>query len=394
VELLENGEALFPRALHAIETARHEVLLETFILDEDDVGRAFLDALIGAGRRGVRVELTIDAWGSVQLRAAYLEALAGGGVCVHRYGAVPRWRQRIAWFRRNHRKLMVVDGRVAYVGGINLVDSQMVSRGAADAKQDYAVEVRGPLVQDIRAAALAMVRAGHPITSVSVPPPSPEPDGIRAAFLTRNNGRRSTSIEREYRAALAGARKRVVIANPYFFPGYRILRALTRAARRGVDVRLILQGEHPDLAIARVAAVQLYEHLLGSGVRIFEYQPRALHGKVAVVDGEWATVGSSNLDPLSLGLNLEANVAVRDEGFATGLLDHLDTLMRNDCTEVDGTHRRHSAWRAFTSAAAFHVLRHFPQWAGWLPAHHPVIVREGPDSARQASAPTPRGGDP
>jgi cardiolipin synthase len=192
-------------------------------------------------------------------------------------------------------------------------------------------------------------------------------------FVVRDNRRHMNDIERHYRIAIRSARKRIVIANAYFFPGYRFIKELKRAARRGVDVRLILQGQ-PDMAFVKTAASMLYHHLLRAGVRIYEYCERPLHGKVAMVDGEWATVGSSNLDPLSLSLNLEANLIVRDAGFNRELSGRLEHLMGESCREVPVTPGRrwpllHQAWTTFL----FHVLRGYPGWARWLPRHAPRL---------------------
>jgi len=152
----------------------------------------------------------------------------------------------------------------------------------------------------------------------------------------------------------------VVIANAYFFPGYRFIRELRRAARRGVDVRLILQGE-PDMAIVKTAATMLYHQLLRAGVRIYEYNRRPLHGKVALMDDEWSTVGSSNLDPLSLALNLEANVIIRDRAFNQHLYERLDHLMQHSCHQIE----RHAVgelrgWGLVRSFLAYHCTRLYP----------------------------------
>jgi cardiolipin synthase len=165
-----------------------------------------------------------------------------------------------------------------------------------------------------------------------------------------------------------------VIANAYFFPGYRFIREMRRAARRGVDVRLILQGQ-PDMAIVKTAASLLYEHLSGAGVRIFEYCDRPLHGKVALVDDEWSTVGSSNLDPLSLALNLEANVIIRDRPFNAHLHERLTDLMDNSCRSIElPAKSRWARLRLLRSYLVFHLMRWFPTWVGWLPRHEPTIA--------------------
>ncbi len=159
---------------------------------------------------------------------------------------------------------------------------------------------------------------------------------------------------------LRSAQRRVVIANAYFFPGYRLLREIRNAARRGVEVRLILQGQ-PDMMIAKLAARMLYSYLLKAGVVIYEYCERPLHGKVALVDEDWSTVGSSNLDPLSLSLNLEANVLIRDRAFNRELFERLDYLSRNHCTAMPKDHApRGLLWRMTIGFMVFHFLRHFP----------------------------------
>jgi cardiolipin synthase len=195
-----------------------------------------------------------------------------------------------------------------------------------------------------------------------------------AGFVARDNVRERTAIERQYRHAIAAARRRVIVANAYFFPGYRLLHGLRHAARRGVDVRLVLQGE-PDLPWVQMGARMLYDPLLQSGVRIYEYCRRPFHGKVAIVDDEWATVGSSNLDPLSLALNLEANIIVRDRRFTADVSSRLERLMADDCTEVPADPARSRiGWRPAVSALVYHFLRHFPQWSGRLPAHTPRLT--------------------
>jgi len=204
-------------------------------------------------------------------------------------------------------------------------------------------------------------------------------------FVTRDNRHHTTDIERHYRAAIRTARQRVVIANAYFFPGYRLIKAMRHAARRGVDVRLILQGE-PDMPIVKTAASLLYHHLLHAGVHIYEYCERPLHGKVAVMDDRWSTVGSSNLDPLSLSLNLEANVIVRDQAFNQTLSERLDYLMQHSCKEIRAEDLTEwSGWRLVRSFFIFHLLRWYPSLVGWLPRHAPRLKPLDPP-------PTPAGG--
>ena len=381
LQLLENGEAFFPRVFEAIATARREVLVETFILFEDKVGLALQRHLIDAASRGVRVELTVDGYGSPGFSPGFVAALADAGVRMRAFDPHrPLLGMRMHVFRRMHRKLVVVDGERAFVGGINFSADHLGDFGP-EAKQDYAVEVAGPAVAAIRGFMLDALRGDG--TGEGWRPPrnggAADRDGRAARFIVRDNRGRSRDIERAYRAAIRGARREVLLANAYFFPGYGFLRDLRLAARRGVEVTLILQGE-PDTKIARTGARMLYRHLAGAGVRVHEYCRRPFHGKVGVIDGEWATVGSSNLDPLSLSLNLEANVVARDAEFAARLRERLLRLLRDDCRPVDDSRMPPERWwHAITRPLLFHCLRRFPAWAGLLPAHAPRTALLEPD---------------
>lgn len=383
--LLENGEEFFPRVFARIANARREVIVETFILFEDKVGLQLHEALIAAARRGAQVDITIDDWGSPDLSEHFLGTLKDAGVRVHSFDPGPRpfgWRPHL--LRRMHRKIAVIDGEVAFVGGINYSADHLGDFGP-EAKQDYSVEIRGPLVSQIHRfvhTALAQGQRHHreqrkwwrQRRQWRVPSSNqPHVGSADAMFVVRDNRHHLDDIERHYRMAIRRARKRIVIANAYFFPGYRFIKEVRRAAKRGVDVRLILQGQ-PDMPIVKTAAEMLYHHLLRAGVKIYEYCDRPLHGKVAVIDDDWATVGSSNLDPLSLSLNLEANVIIRDRGFATALADNLDKLMCNSCNQIQSEALGELKGLALVrSFLAFHFTRRYPRWASWLPRHAPRL---------------------
>ena len=385
IRLLENGEEFFPRVFACIANARKEVVLETFILFEDKVGLQLHQALVAAARRGVQVDMTIDGFGSPDLTDDFIRSLVDVGVRIHVFDPAKRllgWRINV--LRRMHRKIVVIDGEVAFMGGINYSADHLADYGP-QAKQDYSVEIHGPLVAEIHRFTHMALAQGHRYqrdrhwwrnrARLRASPQSLPYAGTAAAMLVvRDNGAHQGDIERQYRIAVRAARKRVVIANAYFFPGYRFIRELRRAARRGVDVRLILQGE-PDMAIVKTAATMLYQHLLGAGVRIYEYCERPLHGKVALMDDEWSTVGSSNLDPLSLSLNLEANVIIRDRGFNQHLHERLQYLMRHSCREIVredlGELRGLQLVRSFL---AYHFTRRYPAWASWLPRHVPRLL--------------------
>ncbi len=382
--LLENGEEFFPRVFECIAQAEREVLIETFILFEDKVGLALHAVLCRIARRGVQVDLTIDGWGSPNLSDEFIRTLAAAGVRLHVFDPGPRpFGLRPKVLRRMHRKIVVIDGQRAFMGGINYSADHLADYGP-EAKQDYSVEIRGPIVATIHRFAHAALAGGlrHERgrrwwrwrRHLRTPPQQlPRAGTARALFVVRDNVEHLDDIERHYRLAIRSARHRVVIANAYFFPGYRLVRELRRAARRGVDVRLVLQGQ-PDMAIVKTAASTLYHHLLKAGVRIFEYCERPLHGKVALVDDEWSTVGSSNLDPLSLALNLEANVIIHDRAFNALLHERLMHLVSNSCNEIHAEALgRVRGWDLVRSYIAFHVMRKFPLWAGWLPPHDPRL---------------------
>jgi len=417
ITLLENGEGFYPRVFASIGAAEHEVLLETFILFDDKVGRELQQALLRAAGRGAEVNVLVDGWGSPDLPPAFMQPLLDAGVKLRSFEPAQRMLgARVNMLRRMHRKLVVVDGRLAFVGGINYSADHLADFGPL-AKQDYAVEIEGPLVGQIQAFCRASLTAPQPArrmwlrywrerrarddesrldghadsvdstdgaestdgqagpASTVTPDAAAARGGARAAFVTRDNRSHRNDIERHYRAAVRVARHRVLIANAYFFPGYRLLRDLRRAARRGVQVDLVLQGQ-PDQPWVQRASGLLYGYLMRAGVRVHLYNERPLHAKVAVVDDRWATVGSSNLDPTSLSLNLEANVIVRDAAFAMRLRGAIEHLMQERCERVrlptPGPLR--SAWIALRSLVVYHAMRHFSAWARRSPNARPRVV--------------------
>lgn len=361
VDLMRGGDELFPAMVAAIEGARREVWLATYIFHDDEASTTIIDALCDAARRGVRVRVVVDGFGSGAslhvLRPRFEEA----GVALTIFRPVNGWR---SWFqpgtlRRLHQKLCVVDDDVGFVGGINILDDRNDLRsGRSEAPRlDFAVRVRGPVVapieqtvravwtraefgKDWRDEMAAVARASRPLAQVRrimrslrmpqsrhlVMPSETSAAPVRAAFVVRDNLRQRRTIERGYVDAINASTQRVDVVCPYFYPGADFRRALRRAARRGVKVRLLMQGLW-DYRAAALAARALYAELMARGVRIYEYEPAFLHAKVAVVDAEWATVGSSNIDPLSLLLNLEANIIVGNAEFTAALSREIDAAI-------------------------------------------------------------------
>lgn len=382
IKLLENGDQYYPAVFAAIEKAQSRVLLETFIWFEDNVGRKLHSVLLRAAQRGVHIEVLLDGYGSPDLSDEFVGELTSAGVVFRYYDPrPPLFGMRTNVFRRMHRKIVVVDEQVAFVGGINYSAEHMSDYGP-EAKQDYAVQVEGPVVQDIlqfvvenlpgKAAVRRWWKRRHRAEE------NTKPGEAQALFIWRDNEEHRDDIERHYLKMLANARREVIIANAYFFPGYRLLHAMRNAARRGVRVRLIVQGE-PDMPIVTVGARLLYNYLVKGGVEIYEYRRRPLHGKVALMDDHWVTVGSSNLDPLSLSLNLEANLIIHDREFNQTLRDNLTAIIAEDCVRVDESMvPKRTWWNLGKSVVVFHFLRHFPALVGWLPAHTPKLAQVPP----------------
>jgi cardiolipin synthase len=358
--LLRGGEALFPVMVSAIERARHEIWLATYIYDNTGSVAVITQALADAARRGVRVNLVVDGFGSRSNLPELRRLLCDAGVLLVIFRPLHRWWSWLqpSQLRRLHQKMCVVDGDVAFVGGINLLDDHydQVHGWSEDPRLDFAVELRGPVVATIEQATRALwtrasigrnfakemaalassaepvARARRMLSRLRMPKGGKVGDEVRdlapvrASFVMRDNLRQRRAIERSYIDAIRKARSRVDLISPYFYPGRAFMRVLVSAAKRGVEVRLLLQGK-VDYRIAALAARALYDVLLTNGVRVFEYSPAFLHAKVGLVDDEWATVGSSNIDPLSLLLNLEANVVIRDPGFTNALAEQFEQAL-------------------------------------------------------------------
>jgi cardiolipin synthase len=341
VTLLRNGAEYFPALLEAFAAAEREIWLETYILADDTAGRRVADALADAAARGVHVRVLVDGWGARHFLSPALERrLQDADVELLKYRPeIAPWQFRSHRLRRLHRKLCHVDGRIAFVGGINVIDD-MNTPGHTPPRVDFAVCVRGPLLAPIvqtMQRVWALVEFAQ-LRSSDVPLFAPEqpahPAGTQTAkFTIRDNLGHRRDIERAYLAGLRTARFEIVIATAYFFPGARFRRALVTAAQRGVHVTLLLQAR-VEFRLLHWASRALYGQLLVAGVAIREYHRSFLHAKVAVVDSRWATVGSSNIDPYSFLMAREANVFVRDRVFAHELRAELVRMMESGSRSV------------------------------------------------------------
>jgi cardiolipin synthase len=330
VTLLESGVQFFPALLSAIDGAEHDILFETYIFATDESSAKVEEALIRAAGRGVKVRVVVDWFGTgnattKRLRAAF----CSNGV---------NYRVFNPWFRRgisrSHRKITVVDNKIAFVGGININDDWLCDYKPDEKlpapRWDFAVQVTGPLVAQIHLEAQAQwTRVGrldvlsrmNLFRALKNQPSGLGAGPMQAGFIVRDNLRNRRTIQRAYLRAIGTAKHSILLANPYFAPGRKLREALAKAAERGVDVQLLIGvGE---FKLQDAVAHSFYPKLMAAGVKVYEYRKTQLHAKIAVVDNDWATVGSSNCDGLSLFVNQEANIVVKDANFAATVRERI-----------------------------------------------------------------------
>ena len=387
VQLLQGAQELFPALIAAMDAALSDIQFETYIFDFTGTATEVAQALMRAARRGVRTHLVVDGVGTGRLPQDWADRLRAAGVHCRVYSPLgPLGLLLPRRWRRLHRKLCVVDGRVLFCGGINVLDDfHDPNHGRLVAPRfDFAVQATGALVgvasdameqlwwrmQAVRDAsqrrlpeALQALRAASAAHHAA--PDADTSPGMRAALLLRDNVRHRSRIEKAYRRAIAAAREEIIIANAYFVPGRKLRVALQMAARRGVRVRLLLQGRY-EYFMQYHAARPVYGALLKAGVEIHEYAPSFLHAKVAVIDAHgarpWATVGSSNLDPLSLLLAREANVVVEDAAFAQDLLARLEHAMLHGGSALDPARYALRSWHERALDRVAFVLMRLALW--------------------------------
>lgn len=359
IALLENGADYFPALISAIADASHEIYLQTYIYALDSTGLRVGEALKQAAQRGVRVHMLLDGFGCKDLDKNFVQELEQAGIALMFYRPkISPWTFKKSRLRRLHRKVSVIDRKTAFVGGINIIDDYNTPEQMPP-RIDYAVRVTGPLVHDIGVNVRRLWRRiswahfkRHDQQHIAQLTAGGESPGVKAAFVVRDNVLHRRDIERAYLNAIAHAKSEIIIANAYFIPGRRFRQALLHAARRGVTVKLLLQG-HKEYFLM-FATHAFYSVFLANNIQIYEYSKSFMHSKVAVIDGHWATVGSSNIDPFSLLLGHEANVVVQNTDFAHSLRASLLQAIHEGASPISAESWAHS-----------HIAKRLASWLAY-----------------------------
>ena len=316
-DTLVNGDQIFPAMLEAIGSARRTITFETYIYWSGDIGRKFAEALAGRAKAGVKVHILLDWVGSQKMDEALLERMQRAGVEIYRYHSL-QWYTLDRLNNRTHRKLLVVDGRVGFTGGVGIADEWNGNAQDPQHWRDTHYRVVGPVVSQMQAAFADnwMKVSGNVLHGDAYFPPI-EPDGPHLAQMFKSSVEGGAeSMHLMYLLAIAAARESIDLSMAYFVPDDIALQALQDALKRGVKVRIIMPGHHTDAKLVRRASRALWGPILQSGAELYEFQPTMYHCKVLVVDGLWVSVGSTNFDNRSFRLNDEANLNVYDRDFA------------------------------------------------------------------------------
>ncbi len=329
--LLIDGEVYFPRMLEAINAARNTVRLEMYLIESGAVATQFIDALLDAAGRGVKVYLLFDHYGSLGLSRYDRGRLVHSNIELQYYNrlSLGKFYNNMA---RDHRKLLAVDAELAFVGGAGITDEFAPPTNERLPWRETMIEIQGPVLIDwITLFDRVWQVAGGKVIDLNDTNPEPLPDG-ELGRVTIANGVRAQGIMRSLVQRVHGAKRRVWLGTAYFVPSWKLRRALRYAARMGADVRLLLPGQETDHAAVRLAGRRYYAALLNHGVRIFEYQPRVLHSKALICD-QWVTIGSSNFDRWNFRWNLEANQAVDDQRFTEEVTEMFERDF-SECVEI------------------------------------------------------------
>ncbi|WP_290650181.1 phospholipase D-like domain-containing protein [Aquisalimonas sp.] len=354
IDLLQDGEAIYPAMLDAIDAAEHSITFETYEFWGEDAAGAFADALAAAAERGVAVHALLDFVGSTAADPAKFEHMTNAGMNLIRWRK-PSWYQLARFNHRTHRKLLVVDGREGFTGGANVADD-WVPDGDGSAYRDNHFRIRGPVVGHMQAAFMeTWLDASGQLLAGDLYFPSLEPNGeLRAQMVNSAPREGRHRIRKMFLHAVTAAEEQITIGTAYFYPDAGFLDGLTKAAQRGVEVRILVPGDSIDKGFVRHASVNRWQPMLEAGVEIYEYQPAMYHSKLMSIDDQWASIGSANLDNRSFRINDEANVNVYDEPFARDIRKLVESDLadaeRYDLQRWENRpwHKRFAGWLTMT----------------------------------------------
>jgi cardiolipin synthase A/B len=357
VDVLTNGDAFYEAELDAIRSATSHVCLEAYIFQKGEIARRYIDALTERAQAGVKVMLVLDAVGSFNTWPSTFRSLiaAGGGV---RWYMPFRWYNLPRYNHRTHRELMIIDGRIGFIGGAGIADHWYKSRGKRKRWRDTMFRVQGAAVSSLQAmfAENWLESSGELLTGGRYYPECKEAGSVAAMVInsTPTQGR-STRARMLFQTLLASAARSIHITTPYFLPDAGLRRVLIDAMeKRGVELKIVVPGKHSDHLLTRRSSRRLYGELLKHGAQIYEYQPSMIHTKSLVVDGTWTIVGSTNFDRRSFGLNDELNLASLDEGLAARVEQDF---------QADLAHSQRITYDEWRRRPAFERVH---EWLGWI----------------------------
>lgn len=331
MEVLTNGDHFYPAALEAIRGAQRSVNLEAYIFHKGDIGRQYVEALAERARAGVKVNLTLDAFGSVSARDSFLAPLVEAGGKVARYNGI-KWYRLLGLDNRTHRELLVVDGRIGFIGGAGIADQWNKATKKDPRWRDTMVRVEGDAVPNLQAtfAENWLDSSGELLVGDAYFPEIDCPDPTTALVINSTpSAGGSTRARVLFQLLLAAARESVSITTPYFLPDRSLMQELCKAIERGVKVRILVPGRKSDHLLTRSTSRGGYGRLLKAGAEVYEYLPAMIHAKILCIDRLWAVVGSTNFDNRSFGINDEVNLAVRDAKVALRLESDMEADIRN-----------------------------------------------------------------
>ena len=324
VKILQNGDAFYPAMLDAIRKAKDSINFDVYIFEPDEIGRQFMDALKERAAAGVEVRFLLDGFGGLKMKKRYRDELTAAGVVVKRFRPLSP-RSLVRFYRRTHRRAIVMDGRVGFTGGAAVSKKWKGNVTNAHEWRDSMTRVTGPMVAGIQSAFASnwVYCTGEVIAGPRFFPRQDRGPGPCGLSVVSSPSDALQPIRLLFWLSFINARHRLWICNSYFIPDRRLRDAVVERSKQGVDVRVLVPGNHTDAVPVQLAGRSYYEELLAAGVRIFEYQPAMMHAKTVVVDGAWSVVGSANLDERSMELNEENVLGIADRDFARSIEEGL-----------------------------------------------------------------------